>query len=197
MARFYASILVLLALLSLGCSWRQVLPGNLRHIAVAFSSDRGQTFTAPVIVSDDQWMLAGCPVSGSSLAVSKDGTLHLLWYSAGSAGPTGVYIAESQDQGRSFGPRRLVAEGLAQGTPVLLQLPNGSQAIWQSGQALEARVITAPVEFKTSTDANVIAEASSQLPAASLVGKQILIACIRQSTDDRRSIWLTKVLTRD
>jgi hypothetical protein len=45
-------------------SWRQVISGNFRHIAVATSTDLAQTFGKPRIVSDDQWMLAGCPVSG-------------------------------------------------------------------------------------------------------------------------------------
>jgi hypothetical protein len=47
-------------------SWRQVLPGDLRHIAVSSSADGGKSFTESKIVSDDQWVLAGCPVSGSA-----------------------------------------------------------------------------------------------------------------------------------
>ncbi|HYG11550.1 MAG TPA: sialidase family protein, partial [Pyrinomonadaceae bacterium] len=42
-------------------SWRQVLAGDFRHIAVAASEDGGQKFSAPVIVSDDRWVLKGCP----------------------------------------------------------------------------------------------------------------------------------------
>jgi hypothetical protein len=59
-------------------SWRQVLPGDLRHIAVSSSPDQGKTFSSPVIVSDDQWVLAGCPVSGSTLSVDKNGTLSVV-----------------------------------------------------------------------------------------------------------------------
>ena len=71
-------------------SWRQVLPGNFRHIAVASSSDQGQTFSDPKIVSDDQWMLAGCPVSGPSMSVTGKDALDVLWYSAGKNGETGL-----------------------------------------------------------------------------------------------------------
>ena len=124
-------------------SWRQVLPGDLRHIAVASSSDQGKTFSSPVIVSDDRWTIAGCPVSGSSLSVSSDGTLQILWYSAGEAGPTGIYRSQSQDAGKSFAPRQLVAEGQAQGTPVLLPYLKGAIAIWQADLGSDAHVMTA------------------------------------------------------
>jgi hypothetical protein len=49
-------------------AWRQVMPGNFRHIAVASSGDGGETFNAPTVVSDDRWELRGCPVSGPALA---------------------------------------------------------------------------------------------------------------------------------
>ncbi|MGH9903958.1 MAG: sialidase family protein [Pyrinomonadaceae bacterium] len=175
-------------------SWRQVQPGNLRHIAVASSSDEGQTFTPPVIVSDDRWILAGCPVSGSSLYVSTDGTLHVLWYSAGEAGPSGNYVSESHDGGRSFKPRQLIAEGLAQGTPVLLPYSNGSRAVWQSDQGSEAHVATAHFDTKGIITTSYSTEANGELPAASSSDDQILLAYVRQANDNRRSVWLLRRL---
>jgi hypothetical protein len=172
-------------------SWRQVLPGNLRHIAVASSSDLGQTFSAPVIVSDDRWTIAGCPVSGSSLSVSSDGTLQILWYSAGEAGPNGVYRSESNDAGRSFAPRQLVAEGQAQGTPVLLPYREGAVAIWQADLGSNAHVMTAYLGDKLPVVNGLNKGVTSELPAASLVQDQILVAYI-QSSNDRRSVWLLR-----
>lgn len=81
-------------------SWRQVLPGDFRHIAVATSSDRGQTFMPPKIVSDDQWVLAGCPVSGATLFAGNDGSVRVLWYSEGKNGQTGLYSSISRDRPR-------------------------------------------------------------------------------------------------
>jgi hypothetical protein len=172
-------------------SWRQVLPGNLRHIAVASSSDHGQTFSAPVIVSDDRWMLAGCPVSGPSLSISKDGMLDVLWYAAGELGPTGVYFSESHDGGQSFTPRQLLAQGLAQGTPVLMSHPNGSRAIWQSDQGSKAQVVAADLDAK-GIMTNTYLEPNSELPAASLFRDQIQIAYVRSAKDNRRSVWLLR-----
>lgn len=177
-------------------SWRQVLPGDLRHIAVASSSDQGQTFSASVIVSDDRWTLAGCPVSGSGLSVSKDGTLQVVWYSAGQAGPTGVYRSESHDGGQSFTPRQLIAEGLVQGTPVLLPYVDSSRAIWQSDQGPSAHVVTAHLDAKGLLTRSYNMEANSELPAASLVRDQIQIAYVMTAQNNRRSVWLrTKSVT--
>ncbi|MET0622468.1 MAG: sialidase family protein, partial [Pyrinomonadaceae bacterium] len=100
--------------------WRQVLPGDMRHIAVASSEDGGETFAAPVVVSDDRWELRGCPVSGPALAAGDGGGLRVLWFTAGEAGRPGLYSSESSDGGRTFAPRRLLKEGTLRGTPLLL-----------------------------------------------------------------------------
>ncbi|HEX8281959.1 MAG TPA: sialidase family protein [Pyrinomonadaceae bacterium] len=100
--------------------WRQVLPGDFRHIAVASSADGGATFGAAVVVSDDRWELRGCPVSGPALAAGDGGSLRVLWYTAGEAGRPGLYSSESDDGGRTFAPRRLVKDGNLRGTPMLL-----------------------------------------------------------------------------
>jgi hypothetical protein len=102
-------------------SWRQVLPGDYRHIAVASSNDQGQSFSEPKIVSDDQWMIAGCPVSGPGMLAGADGRLRVLWYSGGKNGESGLYASESTDAGKTFGPRLLVNKGQTRGTPVLVK----------------------------------------------------------------------------
>lgn len=101
--------------------WRQVLPGDFRHVAVAASDNGGETFEAPTVVSDDRWELRGCPVSGPALAAGEGGALRVLWYTAGEAGAPGLYSAESADGGRTFGPRRALAEGSLRGSPLLLR----------------------------------------------------------------------------
>ena len=112
--------------------WRHVLPGDLRHIAVASSEDGGETFNAPVVVSDDRWELRGCPVSGPALAAGEGGRLRVLWFTAGEAGRPGLYGSESSDGGHTFAPRRLLKEGNLRGTPLLLtDERGGSLAVFE------------------------------------------------------------------
>jgi BNR repeat protein len=86
---------------TLYAGWRQVLPGSFRHISVASSTDGGATFSSPKIVSDDRWVLQGCPVSGPSLSVDSGGKLKVLWFAAGEGNSPGLYFAESSDKDRA------------------------------------------------------------------------------------------------
>ena len=105
--------------------WRQVLPGDFRHIAVAASEDGGETFAAPTVVSDDRWEIRACPVSGPALAAGEGGSLRVLWFTAGAAGQPGLYSSESKDGGRTFSPRSVLKEGNLRGTPMLLRDERG------------------------------------------------------------------------
>src|SRR5262249_31472578 len=52
---------------SIQLAWRHVYPGNIRDIAFAVSRDGGRTFTAPIRVSEDKWVLEGCPDDGPAM----------------------------------------------------------------------------------------------------------------------------------
>jgi hypothetical protein len=171
--------------------WRQVLPGDFRHIAVSSSTDGGNTYSQPVIVSDDRWQIAGCPVSGPALAVAPGGALRVLWYSEGSAGQTGLYRSESRDGGRSFTPREALSVGHATGTPVLLGGEGGAlTAVWGAGGDDASRLMTAKVEGGGHVADNDV-EAHGELPSAAAVGGRLFIAYISKS-DGRRGVWLTR-----
>ncbi len=165
-------------------SWRQVLPGDFRHIAVTSSIDQGRTFTEPRIVSDDQWMLAGCPVSGSNMVVSDDGTLHVLWYSAGKNGETGLYSSKSEDHGNSFDPRILLANGETRGTPVLLKYGKRLTAVWEDGLG---QVMTGSLGVPEESVSLRIP--SSTLPAAIETAKHLFVAYIAKK-DEHQSVWM-------
>ena len=169
-------------------SWRQVLPGDFRHIAVASSIDEGKTFSEMKVVSDDQWMLAGCPVSGSSLALSQDGTLRVLWYSAGKNGETGLYYSDSKDHARTFGPRVLVAPGETFGTPVLIKAGNHLNAVWG---AIGGKVMTESLA-NDAGQAEAFQVTDGELPAAATVSRNLVVAYIRKS-DEHQAVWIASI----
>jgi hypothetical protein len=159
-------------------AWRQVVGDNFRHIAVAASNDRGANFDAPVIVSDDKWQIAGCPVSGANLVAKENGVLEVLWYSAGQAGATGLYSAQSGDRGKTFSARALVAEGSVSGTPVMR---TGGRA-WSS----QDKIYIQP----PSDDQRTVAD--GDLPSAAFSGGKIFISYL-QKKDEHRSVWLSVI----
>jgi hypothetical protein len=168
-------------------SWRQVLPGNFRHIAVAKSSDGAANFSAPVIVSDDKWMLQGCPVSGPSLSTDPNGALKVVWYAAGEAGAPGLYFAETRDRGRTFSPRALLMQEPVKGTPALVAGPNRTVAVWQGGQQLETRM-----RELGGAGAAVSVAANAELPSGAFANDKLFVAYITK-VGEKRSVWLAKV----
>lgn len=167
-------------------SWRQVLDGDFRHIAVASTVDNGATFSAAAIVSDDHWKLHACPVSGSALALAADGSLDVFWYTAGEAGAAGFYKASSSDGGKTFGPRRMVSSGEATaGTPVAF---NGTGKCLFGADGDKLRLTdtahTSPVPVETMENAS--------LAAATAVDGKVFAAFVRRS-DDSRSVWLSAI----
>ena len=172
---------------TLYAGWRQVLPGSYRHIAVASSTDGGAKFSAPVIVSDDRWMLQGCPVSGPSLSVdAASGSLKVIWYAAGENGAPGVYFAESKDKGHSFSARQLLSQENVRGTPALAVGSDNVIALWQS-----ADVPNAKMRELGTTGTVLSVAANAELPAGAFSNGRLFVAYIGKEKE-KRSIWLVR-----
>jgi hypothetical protein len=175
-------------------SWRQVLPGDFRHIAVAASTDAGRNFASPQIVSDDSWRITGCPVSGPALSVGSDGALRVVWYTAGERGSAGLYWAESRNTGQTFTERKLLAGGQVRGNPSLMaDEKNNLIAVWESDDEREPRIISAQLMANgaaTTTTGPPLA-GSAELPSVATTNEQLLIGYI-VSSKDQRSIWIAR-----
>jgi hypothetical protein len=174
---------------TLYASWRQVLPGNFRHIAVASSTDGGASFSSPMIVSDDKWVLQGCPVSGPSLSTAADGTLKVVWYAAGEGDAPGLYFAETRDKARTFSPRSLLMQETVKGTPALAAANDRAVAIWQGavGQQPETKMR----ELGRAGEAVCVA-ANAELPSGVVAKDKLFVAYITK-VGEKRSVWLAKV----
>ena len=172
---------------TLYAGWRQVLPGNFRHIAVVSSKDGGTSFSSPVIVSDDRWVLQGCPVSGPSLSVDRaSGSLKVLWYAAGEAGAPGLYLSESRDHGRSFSPRQLISQEAVHGTPALTSGNNNAIALWQSSSAAETKM-----RELGNAGAALSVALNAELPAGVFSNDRLFITYIGKDKE-QRSVWLVR-----
>lgn len=168
---------------TLYAGWRQVLPGSFRHIAVAGSNDGGKNFSTPVIVSDDRWVLQGCPVSGPSLSVDRaSGNLKVVWYAAGEGTAAGVYFAESKDKGQSFTPRQLLSQETVRGTPALA----GPVALWQTSETAETKMRSV-----SNAGSALSVAANAELPAGTYVNDRLFVAYIG-TEKEKRSIWLIR-----
>jgi len=171
-------------------SWRQVLPGDYRHIAVSSSSDQGKTFAKASIVSDDGWVLRGCPVSGAALMAGADATIRVLWYAGSDKGQRGIYWSESRDAGKTFSSRQLLAASSARGTPVLLrgQLVSDT-GVWQDGEGSKAQILMARIEEGKNTALATSIPFAGELPAAAVTNRRVFIV-YTATESQRQSVWL-------
>jgi hypothetical protein len=173
--------------------WRQVLPGDFRHVAVASSVDGGQTFSSAAVVSDDRWELKGCPVSGPALAAGGDGFLRVLWYTAGEAGQPGLYWSESHDGGRTFSQSRMLAETGGRGTPTLLTGGGrGLTTVWEGADGDSPALMQTQVGGDGRVTTATIVTGGGELPAAAEAAGQLFVAYITKDGEER-GVWMVKV----
>lgn len=165
-------------------SWRQVLAGDFRHIAVAASDNHGESFSAPVIVSNDQWQINACPVSGAALAIGAKNQLEILWFTAGQAGQPGLYLSESADGGKTFAPRSPVFENVSvSGLTLLADETQNFNAVWDSGGKILSRKLQ-------STPSEIKEIGNGELPSAAVSGQKLFVAFIKKE-GAKRTVWLT------
>jgi hypothetical protein len=117
--------------------WRHVYAGNMRDIAFATSRDGGRTFSAPVRVSEDKWMLDGCPENGPALTTSGRDVI-VIWPTLVAASRGGesmmqLFAASTRD-GKTFTPRMAMpTEGVPR-HPQIAMAPGGMVvAAWDEG----------------------------------------------------------------
>ena len=81
-------------------AFRNIYPGSLRDVSFTVSRDIPDVFAA-VRVSEDHWMLEGCPDDGPTIAVDHDGVVHLVWPTLveGPEQAIGYFHASTRDGG--------------------------------------------------------------------------------------------------
>ena len=172
---------------SLYAAWRHVYPGNIRDIAFTLSRDGGRTFSTPARVSEDKWVLDGCPENGPAMAVGPKGRIYLVWptlVSGSNAGsePALALFYSSSDDGRTFSARRRLA---TEGTPGHAQIAFNAAdasllAVWDElkdgkRQAVAARGVpdaAGQVQFVREQ----IAPSGSAYPVVAATGSGFVVA---------------------
>lgn len=169
-------------------SWRQVLEGDFRHIAVASSIDGGNSFSPAVIISDDKWQISACPVSGAGMMTDDIGNLQIVWFTAGDAGTPGIYQTESKDGGKTFSPRILVSDKGASGMPTILQDEDGKSRIVFS--ATDRNTYSLPVQNASVDLAEENRIGDAELESAAVSRDKIFVAFVRRVNGKRNVFFL-------
>lgn len=107
-------------------AYRDIINDSIRDMVYSVSADTGKTFSAPVRISPDNWVVNGCPHTGPDMTANSNG-LHFVWYTMGGGG--GVYYGHSSDNGKTFSPRETVSANPSAKHPQITALPGGNLAI--------------------------------------------------------------------
>jgi hypothetical protein len=170
-------------------AWRAVLPGSVRDIVVARSDDRGATWSEPVRVHADDWVIDACPHAGPALAADDSSRLHIAWWT-GKEGAAGAYYARSHDGGRTFA--HAVPLGVARySRPAHLQLALGNGGLvlvaWDDGTLQTPRIalrISRDGGTRFAPASMVSAEGrAATFPVLGVAGDSVTIAWTEQSSE--------------
>ena len=75
-------------------AFRDIIKDTIRDMKHVFSLDTGKTFSKAYLISEDNWVISGCPHTGPSIAENEKG-LAYAWFTMG--GGEGVYFCKAID----------------------------------------------------------------------------------------------------
>ena len=79
--------------------YRGIIQDSVRDMVHIVSTDGGNTFSAPVRISNDNWVIRGCPHTGPAMT-ENNGGIHFAWFTGGAK--RGCFYTKSTDNGHSF-----------------------------------------------------------------------------------------------
>ena len=79
--------------------YRGIIKDSIRDMLHSLSTDGGNSFSDPQLISNDNWVIKGCPHTGPAITENKEG-LHFAWFTGGSN--KGCFYTQSNDNGESF-----------------------------------------------------------------------------------------------
>ncbi len=171
-------------------AWRHVYPGNIRDIAFTSSRDGGKTFAPPLRVSEDKWVLEGCPDDGPAMAVDASNRVHIVWptlIGEGSADPTiALFYAMSAD-GKRFTPRkRIPTEGMPHHPQIAIGADGSLTVAWDEGANGKRRAAMA----RTTVDA-----AAGAVLTRSVIGEAAVYPVVAATSDAAIVAWTSGAST--
>ena len=117
--------------------YRGIVNDSIRDMMHIVSTDNGKNFTQPVRISNDNWVLKGCPHTGPSMTENKTG-LHFAWFTG--AGKKGCYYTNSSNNGEDFSAADSVSSNGSH--PQMTTLSNGElMLVWDESVEMNNKTV--------------------------------------------------------
>jgi hypothetical protein len=79
--------------------YRGIIQDSIRDMVHIVSTDGGKIFSSPKRISNDNWVISGCPHTGPAMTENTDG-LHFAWFTGGKN--AGCFYTKTTNNGNSF-----------------------------------------------------------------------------------------------
>jgi hypothetical protein len=116
--------------------YRGIIQDSIRDMVHAVSVDGGKTFSVPQRISNDNWVIRGCPHTGPAMTDNQEG-VHFAWFTGGKN--TGCFYTKSTDNGKNFVAHDSISSLGAH--PQLTALGNGSLVIAWDEAVVEGNTV--------------------------------------------------------
>jgi hypothetical protein len=121
--------------------YRAIINDSIRDMVHVISKDGGKTFSKPLRISNDNWVINGCPHTGPAMTENNEG-IHFAWFTAG--GGAGIYYNHSGDHGHSFSRRDTVSGQSAKHSQITTMPGGHILIVWNeafaNGNAVSNRI---------------------------------------------------------
>lgn len=126
-------------------AFRTIFPGSVRdHVTLGFQRSGPTAPLEPAQlhrISVDNWVTDACPHQGPSVAVSADGSEHVVWYTQGKE-RQGLFYARSSDGGVHFGAAQQLGDPERMPSrPFVYAHGHAVWRVWKEFDGRETRVL--------------------------------------------------------
>ncbi len=169
--------------------YRDITGNNIRDISVSRSADNGQSFSTPVLFSNDGWQISGCPHNGPSVANTVD-TTYATWFTGGTQ--SGVYYGELDSSNQIIRRERISADSR---NIQLALLANGAKVLAYNqtvpdGDLFYSKIIVRKINGKQMKEKNITSsKAQATYPVINSFGSDKIIV----AWADQEKIYYTVI----
>jgi len=177
--------------------YRAIIADSVRDMVHSVSADGGNRFTEPVKISNDNWVINGCPHTGPAITENKEG-LHFAWFTAGAG--TGVFYNRSKDNGKTFSEKDSLSSRSGR-HPQLTNLPNDEIAVvWdESFPSGKTSVSKIGFELKTAEGDKIAKEhftntnGSSTFPVLQAIDNNRIIVAYTTNNKGKNNVFYSVI----
>jgi len=173
--------------------FRGIVKDSIRDIVHIVSADEGAQFSIPKRISNDNWIINGCPHSGPAITKNDKG-LHCAWYSMGTG--KGVFYCNSADNGNNFSPKDTVSFGpTARHAQIATLTDNDIAVVWDQAVKAQDKLYNAiGLQLRNNNGKRLITQfitadsISAAFPVIKPLNKEQAIIAYTQSTGNHTRV---------